>query len=123
MAPIRAGGRTSAIFVRMSVTLPPPVQAFFDATNAGDTDAFLAAFAADAVIDDWGRTFHGHEAIKQWSDGENIGAHAHFDVTEMVPDDGAYVVTAMVSGGGFNGPSHFAFTIADGHVTRMAITA
>ncbi|WP_249998539.1 nuclear transport factor 2 family protein [Actinoplanes sp. M2I2] len=107
----------------MAVILPAPVQAFFDATNAGDTDAFLAAFADDAVVDDWGRTFQGHEAIKGWSDGENIGVHATFDVTEVVEKDGSYVVTAVVGGGGFNGPSHFTFQVADGHVTRMTITA
>jgi hypothetical protein len=107
----------------MSVLLPAPVQAVFDATNAGDTEAFLAAFAADGVVDDWGREFHGHEAIRRWSDGENIGVHATFDVTEVAVKDGAYVVTAMVGGGGFNGPSHFTFQVTGEHVTRMTISA
>jgi hypothetical protein len=111
------------MLIGMSVTLPAPVQAFFDATNAGDTDTFLAALAADAVIDDWGREFRGHEAIRGWSDRENIGVRAHFDVTGVEQQDGTYVVAAVVSGGGFNGPSHFAFQIADGLVTRMTITA
>ena len=30
----------------MTVSLPVPVQAVFDATNAGDTDAFLATAQA-----------------------------------------------------------------------------
>jgi ketosteroid isomerase-like protein len=111
------------IFVGMDVILPAPVQAFFDATNAGDTEAFLAAFAADGVVDDWGRTFQGHEAIRGWSDRENIGAHATFAVTDVVETEDAYVVTATVGGDGFNGPSHFTFQVADGLVTRMTITA
>jgi hypothetical protein len=107
----------------MSVSLPAPVQAFFDATNAGDTAAFLAAFAPDGVVDDWGREFHGHEAIRRWSDGENIGVHATFDVTDVTVENGAYVVTATVGGGGFNGPSRFTFQVAGDQVTRMTISA
>ena len=107
----------------MSVSLPAPVRAVFDATNAGDTAAFLAAFALDGVVDDWGREFHGREAIRRWSDGENIGVRATFEVTEVVVTDGAYVVTATVGGGGFNGPSHFTFQVAGEHVTRMTIRA
>jgi hypothetical protein len=107
----------------MSVLLPVPVQAVFDATNAGDSEAFLEAFAPDGVVDDWGREFHGHEAIRRWSDGENIGVHATFDVTDVAVKDGAYVVTATVGGDGFNGPSHFTFQVAGERVTRMTISA
>jgi hypothetical protein len=109
--------------VAMTTSLPAPVQAVFDATNAGDTDAFLAAFAADGVVDDWGREFHGHEAIKGWSDNENIGVQAHFDVVDATPHDGDLVVTVKVSGNGFNGPSHLAFRVAGDHVARMTIRA
>jgi len=107
----------------MTVTLPAPVQAVFDATNAGDTDAFLDAFAADGVVDDWGREFHGHEAIKRWSDGENIGVQARLTPTAVTTHDGEYVVTATVAGGGFNGPSHFTFRVASDRVARMTIRA
>jgi hypothetical protein len=45
----------------MTVSLPAPVQALFDATNAGDTTAFLDAFTADGVVDDWDREFRGRD--------------------------------------------------------------
>jgi SnoaL-like domain len=109
--------------VSLPLSLPPPVQAVFDATNAGDTAAFLAAFAENGVVDDWGREFHGRSAIKQWSDSENIGKHATFEVTEVVNAPDAYVVTATVGGDGFNGPSHFTFQVDGDHVTRMTIRA
>ena len=108
---------------RMSESLPAAAQAVFDATNAGDTEAFLAAFAENGVVDDWGREFHGREAIRSWSDGENIGVHATFEVANVVVRDGSYVVTAIVGGGGFNGPSHFTFRVEGDHVTRMTIRA
>jgi SnoaL-like domain len=108
----------------MTVPLPAPVQAVFDATNAGDTDAFLAAFARDGVVDDWGREFHGQEAIRRWSDTENIGVQAHFDVTGTTTGPGGdIVVTLQVSGNGFNGPSHFTFRLAGDRVARMTIRA
>jgi hypothetical protein len=107
----------------MTVSLPAPVQAVFDATNAGDTDAFLNAFTADGVVDDWGREFHGREAIKGWSDGENIGVQAVLRPTAVTSHDGEYVVTADVSGGGFNGPSHFTFRVDGDRVARMTIRA
>jgi ketosteroid isomerase-like protein len=107
----------------MSLSLPAPVRAVFDATNAGDTAAFLAAFAENGVVDDWGREFHGREAIRKWSDGENIGVHATFEVTDVELKDGTWVVTATVGGGGFNGPSHFTFQVDGDHVTRMMIRA
>jgi SnoaL-like protein len=105
----------------MTVVLPAPVQAVFDATNAGDTAAFLDAFTADGVVDDWGREFHGHDAIKRWSDGENIGVRARLTPTAVTSDDGDHVVTAMVAGDGFNGPSHFSFRVVGDRVSRMTI--
>jgi hypothetical protein len=107
----------------MTVSLPAPVQAVFDATNAGNTTAFLDAFTADGVVDDWGREFRGHEAIKKWSDGENIGVHATFAPTAMTEHNGEYVVAATVGGDGFNGPSHFTFRVDGDRVSRMTIRA
>jgi hypothetical protein len=108
----------------VTVSLPAAVQAVFDATNAGDTDAFLDAFTSEGVVDDWGREFKGRAAIKVWSDGENIGVQAALTptaVTSSSPDE--YVVMADVAGGGFNGPSHFTFRVDGERVARMTIRA
>jgi hypothetical protein len=37
----------------MAIDVPTPVQRLLDAAN--DIDAFLSAFTADGVVDDWGR--------------------------------------------------------------------
>src|SRR6201995_5671102 len=50
--------------------LPAPVRAVVDAANAGDADAFVACFPPSGFVDDWGRQFRGHEAIRGWSDQE-----------------------------------------------------
>ena len=53
--------------------LEPAITAMIDATNRGDTEAFLAAFDDDATIVDFGRTFSGKRAIARWNSSENIG--------------------------------------------------
>jgi hypothetical protein len=103
--------------------LPSPVAAALAAANANDTDAFLATFSADGVVDDWGREFRGADAIRGWSDREFIGVQVALDVTATEQHGDETVVTAQVGGNGFNGPSHFAFRTAGDHVTRMTIRA
>ena len=103
--------------------LPQPVAALIEAANANDTDAFLAALASDAVVDDWGREFHGPDEIRGWSDREFIGVDVSLEVTAVEQSDGATTVTATVGGRGFNGPSHFTFDVDDDRVARMTIRA
>ena len=45
------------------MTAPDAIRRFVDATNAGDTEAFLATFAADPFFSDWGRSFTGRDGI------------------------------------------------------------
>ncbi|WP_159607388.1 nuclear transport factor 2-like protein [Agromyces humi] len=123
--------------------LPPPVAEAFAATNARDLGRFVAAFADDGVIDDWGREFRGHDEIADWSRRESIGVQQTFSVTDVRASEGAegaedaeadddrtggprgVVVLADVGGGGFNGPSTFTFRLTpDGAaIERMTITA
>jgi hypothetical protein len=103
--------------------LPPAVATLIDAANANDTDAFLASLTAGAVVDDWGREFHGPDAIRGWSDREFIGVEVSLEVTDVVQADGATTVTAQVGGKGFNGPSHFTFQVEGERVARMQIRA
>ena len=103
--------------------LPAPVRRAIDAVNAGDTDAFLAAFAADGWIDDNGRRFTGHDAMRGWSDRELIGAATHFDVTGSEPTDDGVAVDIEVASQGFNGYSRFAFTVEGDLLRAMVIAA
>src|SRR4051812_46655342 len=103
--------------------LPEPVARALDAANTGDTDAFLACFTPDGVVDDWGREFRGPEEIRGWSDREFIGVHVSLDVTDVEQQEGATTVTASVGGEGFNGPSHFTFAVDRDRLARMTIRA
>ena len=103
--------------------LEPAIRQLFDATNRGDSDAFLDAFAADGVVDDWGRTFTGHTEIAGWNASENIGVHSTSSHGRSTRDGDAIKVGVAVSGDGYNGGGAFTFTLApDGKIARMVIT-
>lgn len=107
----------------MTSTLPQPVAALLEAANAGDTEGFLNSFAADGFVNDWGRTFVGRDAILSWSNDEFIGADVSLTVTDASTSEEATIVSARVGGSGFNGPSHFTFTVSGDLVQSMKITA
>jgi hypothetical protein len=65
--------------------LSPPIRAMVEATNRGDSRAFLDAFADDAVLDDWGRTFTGRAEIAVWNERENIGVKSHIEPRAWSP--------------------------------------
>ncbi|GAA4189517.1 hypothetical protein GCM10022288_17440 [Gryllotalpicola kribbensis] len=98
-----------------------PIQRFFDATNAADSDAFVASFTDDAYLEDWGRVFHDNEGARSWNQTDNIGKQAHFDVVDARDAGGEWVVTDVVTGNGFNGTSPIRFTVDGDRISRMVI--
>jgi hypothetical protein len=102
--------------------LEPAIRQMIDATNSADDEAFLDAFAADATIDDWGRTFTGRDEIAGWNDRENIGVHSHIEATSVERRGEEIVVGVQVTGDGYNGGGAFTFTLAGDRIARMVIT-
>lgn len=107
----------------MSQEIPAAVQRALDAIDAQDNDAFVAAFAPDGYVNDWGREFRGHDQIRSWSTNELIGKQATFTDTQISTPGNPLTVLTQVGGQGFNGPSHFTFTIEADQLTSMTITA
>ena len=103
--------------------IPASITAFIDATNAGDSDAFVAAFAEDGSLDDWGRVAQGHAGIRKWDRTDNIGKHSHFELVDIAEEaePGTFLVHLKVTGNGFNGTSPFRFTLRDGLIQTVAI--
>jgi ketosteroid isomerase-like protein len=104
---------------------PAAIRAFIDATNAGDSDAFVAAFTADATLDDWGRKFAGHAGVRDWDRTDNIGVQSHFDLLaiEAGEEPDSYVATMRVRGNGYNGTGPMVFRIRGGLVASLRISA
>jgi len=79
-------------------TLPAPVQGYIDASNAFDTDAVTAWFAADALVNDARREFYGTDAIRRWLDREVIGDKVTMEVTSTFDHRGDIVVNGLMDG-------------------------
>ena len=77
--------------------LPEPIADYFQAANAHNTDAVVAAFAEDALVTDENREHRG-AAIREWSDEVNEKYKPHAEVTDVDEADEKTVVTADVSG-------------------------
>ena len=102
--------------------LEAAVQQMIDATNRGDSDALVAAFAETAVLVDFGRAFTGRAEIAGWNDKENIGTQNHINITDVQRSGNTTNVRIRVTGNGYNGPGTLAFsTDEDGLITRLNI--
>lgn len=102
--------------------VPAPIQTFIDTTNAGDSDAFVAAFTSDGTLDDWGRIARGHDGIRSWDRTDNIGKQSHFDLVDITAEsDDTYLVHLTVTGNGFNGTSPFRFVVDGDRLKSVTI--
>jgi hypothetical protein len=108
----------------MSVSeLPDPINRFVEVVNQGDTESFLDFFISNGIVDDWGQRFVGHNAIRDWSNREFIGAKGHITVTgvEQQTKNKVNVTAAWVSNY-FTGPSRFIFILKDRKIQELHIT-
>ena len=108
-------------YSRIMSELEPAIRQLFDATNRGDNEAFLDAFADGATLDDWGRTFTGREAIAGWNARENIGVNSHIEATGVERAGDKIRVGVAVTGGGYNGGGSMTFTLAGDRIATMVI--
>lgn len=103
------------------MTTPEPIRRFVEATNEGDTEAFLGAFADDAFLSDWGRSFQGREQIARWNQSDNIGVKSHLRIIRIAPAEGSYQVRIAVTGNGFNGEGDMTFTLDGDRIASLVI--
>jgi SnoaL-like domain len=104
--------------------IPAAIQAFVDTTNAGDSEGFVASFALDAYLNDWGREFHGRDGVAAWNRTDNIGVQAHFELLSVTPaaEPDSYTAMLTVSGNGYNGTGPMAFQLHDGLIAALRIS-
>ena len=103
--------------------LAPEIRAVVDAINAGDTDAFVAAFTDDGQIDDWGRVLSGSDGVQSWAQTDAIGQAAKIGVLTATVDGAVHHLTFTWSSNRFNGESEAYVTVSDGKVSEFRIPA
>ncbi|WP_448785217.1 hypothetical protein [Brucella intermedia] len=108
---------------QMSGSLPPALQSAVEAINAGDTDAFVAAFSSEGVINDWGRVLKGADGVRSWAHGDAIGAQARMTVVEATTTGDTTHIVFDWQSRVFNGRSEAYVTLVDGLVAEFRIPA
>lgn len=110
-----------------TVKLPTVIQAFIQATNAHDGDAFINTFADDALVNDFARNFWGKASIKKWSDKEMIGDKVTFQADETIEHYGEWFITALTDGNYDKSKSpdptylDYFFTLKDNQIVRLIV--
>ena len=107
---------------QLASPISSPIQRMVDATNSANTPAFIACFTTNAYLEDWGRSFHGHDGVARWNTTDNIGKQAHFVATKEVARGDERVLTLVVSGNGYIGTSDIVFTLDGDLISRMIIS-
>ena len=82
----------------MTSNLTGVVAEHIAAVNAFDTEAIVATFAADALVNDARREIAGREAIERWVAKEMVGDKVTLDVVGVVEHYGATIVRARYDG-------------------------
>lgn len=103
--------------------VPGPLDRFVTIVNRGDTAAFLAFFPHTGVVDDEGRRFVAHKAIRRWSDREFIGAKGRMTVTGVQRAKSEVRVTADWKSDYYTGASRFVFVLDGERIQEMRITS
>ena len=109
----------------MSTNLPPLLASYVESMNANDSAAFIANFAADAIVHDEGHDYRGTAAIKAWIEEAHRKYQPKLEVTGVTETAGSAVITGLVSGTFDGSPLelHHHLTIAGGKIMVLAIKA
>jgi hypothetical protein len=97
----------------MNVT-EPAIAALIAAINAGDRAAFSAALTPDATMSDDGTDRN----LTEWAEREIFTAHGHLDVISA-EEDGRSLIAAYRNDTWGEMRTRWAFTVADGEVSRF----
>jgi ketosteroid isomerase-like protein len=107
----------------MTITCPEPIAAYYAAEQANDFEALARCFAADARVLDEGRTIAGGAEIAAWMADAKRRYQHRTEVLSVRERDGAYVVSARVTGQFPNSPVTLeqTFRLAEGAIQAVEI--
>lgn len=103
--------------------LATPIQTYFTAQGPQDGAALAAAFAADAIVHDEGRSHHGRQDILAWWLAAKTKYRHHAVPIDVTEADGKTIVRAMVTGDFPTSPAvlTFTFVLAHDRITELRV--
>lgn len=102
---------------------PLPVPALVEAINSGDYDGFVATFAPDGRVDDWGNVRTGHEGVRSWAETDAIGADARMRLLSASTEGDVTEIRFDWASNKFTGDGHAFVTIRDRLISEFRIPA
>ncbi|MCM0676799.1 nuclear transport factor 2 family protein [Micromonospora phytophila] len=101
---------------------PEIIRRYFELAVGSDPEAYLALFAADAVVEDEEREHRGIEAIRAWREATPA---VSYEITDVQQTAEGTVVTVTISGdfpgSPFAGLKHRFIEYDDRHIRRLRI--
>lgn len=83
----------------LDTNVPEAVQQFFTGMNAFSSDAMIAPFTEDGLVNDIQREFWGPAAIKRWAEKESVGDHVvTTNFTDVKEHHGSWFISTAVDG-------------------------
>ncbi|TDC69192.1 nuclear transport factor 2 family protein [Actinomadura sp. GC306] len=76
-------------------TTPELIQRYFELASGRDDEAYVALFAADALVEDEGKEYAGIDAIRAWRSGVPRVEHT---ITSVEPTGEGMTVTCTIAG-------------------------
>ena len=105
-------------------SLPDVISRYYTCAAAGDVDALLSCFTADARVRDEGRDYHGLDAIRGWRESVATRFTYTTEITGVEQmGDHTYVVHTHLEGDFPGGTVDLAqrFAVADALITELVI--
>lgn len=108
----------------MALMLPTAIQAYFNADREGIPDAVAAAFTANGIVKDKGKTHRGRKAIRAWMADESQQYSYTVEPFMITTENGKTVVTSHAAGDFPGSPIdlRFLFVLAGDAVAELEIT-
>lgn len=101
--------------------VPAPVSAFAAALNDADTEAFVALFEPDGLVNDWGTEYRGPDRIRAWAGSDAIGAGARMTLLSATTDGDVTTVRFDWRSRVFNGESTGIFAVRGDRLASFVI--
>lgn len=103
--------------------LPPVISRFVEASNARDVDALVACFAANAVVEDEGRTHRGLSEVRAWKQETEDRFRYTIEPLSLEQRDGRAILVATLAGNFPGSPVDlfYEFTIVGVAIEALAI--
>ncbi len=108
----------------MPINLPKPIAAYFEADRGRNANLVIRCFAEGAVVQDEGKTYAGHDAIRQWKAKSSTAYSYTAEPVAAAAEGRRTVVTSHLEGDFPGSPIdlRYFFLLEGEKITELEIT-